>query len=370
MKEKIKPTFFLLEKDSSFIKSLNYVVTSDYNQSYLETKKLKLIHSLKWLYFSFILFSIAVSFIPLVIGGDLLEENNMVFLNLNITLFCIFVTDYLLRWITYRFRASENSKHPLIFFPFTGVSIILLLTILPSFLGILSHFFDDFLNDEDFITVNNTISSIVILQIGRIALLLNIVESFRIFTRIFKKQRKILFYVFSFLILITLLFSIVIYRAEFQKNTLIKNYWDAFYFTIVSIFAIGYGDIIPITLLGRIAVILLGIVGIGIFTIPSAVIAAGFLYEIQNAKKIEKEIEKENKTKYEKSDISLLEKTIAESVKQVKKAVINHTNHNHHNPHDENTLKKEINIINNVNENNSILENEKNNNINNTKKEQ
>lgn len=310
---KFKGIFLPFKRDSHLIKTMNYIVTSDYDQSYLETEKIKKINLFKWVYLTSILCAISISFIPLL-AGDLVTSNKSILLALNIVMFCIFSIDYFLRWITYSYRARKYSKYPLLFFPFTGVSIIMLFGIMPSFIILFFPLIND--NEanqalENFISI---LSSLVILQLGRLILLLNVVPPFRLFTNIFTKQKKILMYVFLFLILVTLLFSVVIYRAEFEDNDKINSYWDSFYFTVISICTIGYGDIVPVTDLGRIMIIVLAFIGVGIFTIPGAVIAGGFLEEMQEQKK-----KKENKNK-EKENISVVEKTILKSIDGVKKA--------------------------------------------------
>ncbi len=309
-----KNIFSMFKRDSDFIKSANYIVTSDYDKSYLDQTKIKKISFFKWLYLACILCAISISFVPLL-AGDLITGNKNLLLWLNVIMFFVFSFDYILRWVTYSFRANHHSKFPLLFFPFTGVSIIMLFGILPSFIILFFPLIENNSGNEaleNFITI---LSSLVILQLGRLILLLNVVPPFRLFTNIFIKQKKILTYVFVFLILVTLLFAVIIYRAEVGVNDKIINYWDSYYFTVISICTIGYGDISPVTELGRIMVIVLAFVGVAIFTIPGAVIAGGFLEEIQNRKEI-----KEKKSKEEElSGVSVVEKTILKSIDGVKK---------------------------------------------------
>ncbi|MGL6124970.1 MAG: potassium channel family protein [Metamycoplasmataceae bacterium] len=308
----------MFDRDTNFIKTMNYIVTSDYDQSYLQPEKMKKINFFKWVYLSAILCAIFMSFIPLL-AGESVTGNRELLMTINIVMFSVFTIDYCLRWITYRYRASKHSKYPLLFFPFTGVSIIMIFGLLPSFVILFSPLFEETETNplENFIQI---LSSLVILQLGRLILLLNVVPPFRLFTNIFIKQRKILIYVFLFLILVTLLFAVVIYRAELDKNPNITSYWDAFYFTVISICTIGYGDILPVTDLGRIMVIVLAFVGVGIFTIPGAVIAGGFLEEIQEKRKREEEKEELEEAADKKKNVSVVEKTFLKSIDGVKKA--------------------------------------------------
>ncbi|MGL5617626.1 MAG: potassium channel family protein [Metamycoplasmataceae bacterium] len=318
---KLKKFFSHFDKDTNLIKTLNYIVTSDYDQSYLETEKIKKINLFKWLYLFIILFVITISFIPLLLGNTATNNKALVF-SLNALIFTVFSIDYLLRWITYRFRASEASKYPLLFFPFTGVSIIILLGILPSFVILFSPLIENNLSD----TFIQILSSLMIFKLGRLLLFLNVIAPFRLFTNIFIKQKKILIYVFLFLILVTLLFAMVIFRAEVDSNDKINNYWDSFYFTVISICTIGYGEITPVTDLGKIMIIILAFVGVGIFTIPGAVIAGGFLEEIQEQKK-----RKETIVKNEIGNIPIIERTFIKSIDKVKKATKKQSHEEMHN---------------------------------------
>ena len=59
----------------------------------------------------------------------------------------------------------------------------------------------------------------------------------------------------------------------------------ALWWSSVTLTTIGYGDIIPITVLGKILTILITIASIGIIAIPTGILAAGFseaLNELKN----------------------------------------------------------------------------------------
>ncbi|MGL5591750.1 MAG: ion transporter [Metamycoplasmataceae bacterium] len=290
---------------------MNYIVTSDYDQSYLEKDKIKKINLFKWIYLFVILFVISLSFIPLLLG-DTVTDNKTLLFSLNALILTVFSIDYFLRWITYSYRANPASKYPLLFFPFTGVSIIILLGILPSLIILFFPLIENSSSDS-FIQI---LSSLMIFKLGRLILFLNVIPPFRLFTNIFIKQRKILIYVFLFLILVTFLFAVVIFRAEVDSNDKINNYWDSFYFTVISICTIGYGEITPVTGLGKIMIIILAFVGVGIFTIPGAVIAGGFLEEIQEQKQQAATSQEQDST----GDIPIIERTFMRSFNTVKKA--------------------------------------------------
>ncbi len=70
-------------------------------------------------------------------------------------------------------------------------------------------------------------------------------------------------FVLNFLTILTLMFiyACLIWVVEYKANENIKNFMDAFYFTVITFTTIGYGDITPKTTLGKLIVIF-GIIAI------------------------------------------------------------------------------------------------------------
>ena len=55
----------------------------------------------------------------------------------------------------------------------------------------------------------------------------------------------------------------------------------AMWWAIVTLTTVGYGDVVPITPLGRIVGGLCAVIGLGMFALPTAILGAGFAHEIQ-----------------------------------------------------------------------------------------
>ena len=85
-----------------------------------------------------------------------------------------------------------------------------------------------------------------------------------------------------------LISALVIYNVEPQS---FNTFFDAVYWATISLTTVGYGDIYPVTTIGRIVTMFSSVFGIAIIALPSGVITAGYLAEINNEKKNEKEID-------------------------------------------------------------------------------
>lgn len=60
-----------------------------------------------------------------------------------------------------------------------------------------------------------------------------------------------------------------------------ENIPQSIYWAVVTLASVGYGDMSPVTPGGRFATVVLALVGIGIFSIPAAVLASGFTEQLR-----------------------------------------------------------------------------------------
>lgn len=74
-----------------------------------------------------------------------------------------------------------------------------------------------------------------------------------------------------------LISALVIYNVEPAS---FDTFFDAIYWATISLTTVGYGDIYPVSIIGRIVTMISSILGIAIIALPSGVITAGYLDEI------------------------------------------------------------------------------------------
>ncbi|MDE6268107.1 MAG: ion transporter [Muribaculaceae bacterium] len=90
----------------------------------------------------------------------------------------------------------------------------------------------------------------------------------------------------SFIVILYIFISaLLIYNVEPEVNpvsgeVMYGSFFDALYWSIVTLTTVGYGDIYPVTFLGKIISTFSMIFGIGIFATVSSVVTAGFIEEI------------------------------------------------------------------------------------------
>lgn len=63
-----------------------------------------------------------------------------------------------------------------------------------------------------------------------------------------------------------------------------ENFFDALYWSTCTLTTVGYGDIYPISEIGRFVSMISSLVGIAIIALPSGIITAGYMEEIQKRK--------------------------------------------------------------------------------------
>lgn len=148
----------------------------------------------------------------------------------------IFTIEYLLR-----FWSAENPRK----FFFSFFSLVDLIAILPLLLGWM---------DISFI------------RVFRWFRILRIVRFWQIEKKIlgFKSEDSIIF-VRIFLTLFTIIFVYagLIYQVEHQINSdRLQNFFDAFYFVVVTMTTVGYGDVTPLSQTGRVMTLLMIFTGV------------------------------------------------------------------------------------------------------------
>ncbi|MDD6175815.1 MAG: ion transporter [Firmicutes bacterium] len=206
--------------------------------------------------------TIIASIVPLAF-----KTSNTFFVWIEYISVSIFILDYFLRFITADLKLKKSIVSFFIY-PITPMAIIDLLSILPS-LTVLNNGFK----------LLKLFRLLRTLKVLRTFKFLRYPKSFEIIANVFKKQRKILSAVGSLAVAYILISALVIYNVEPDS---FNTFFDAIYWATVSLTTVGYGDIYPVTVIGRLVTMLSSVLGIAIIALPAGVITGGYMSEISN----------------------------------------------------------------------------------------
>lgn len=103
-------------------------------------------------------------------------------------------------------------------------------------------------------------------------------DSFHAITSVLiKKKNQIISSLFILLVLM-LFSSLGMYSVEHEvQPEVFQNAFSGIWWSISTILTVGYGDIYPVTFLGRMMAILISLLGVGVVAIPTGIISAGFV---------------------------------------------------------------------------------------------
>ena len=103
-------------------------------------------------------------------------------------------------------------------------------------------------------------------------------KSVRIIVSVFKKSRESLIAVGTLAIAYIIISALIVFNVEPES---FNTFFDAIYWATVSLTTVGYGDIYPVTTIGRIVTMISSVFGIAIVALPAGIITAGYMNEIE-----------------------------------------------------------------------------------------
>jgi voltage-gated potassium channel len=111
-------------------------------------------------------------------------------------------------------------------------------------------------------------------------------DSFHVITEVIAgKSQQLISSVFIILVLM-LASSLCMYSLEHEAQPeIFKNAFSGIWWAASTLLTVGYGDIYPITTLGKLFGIFITFLGVGMVAIPTGIISAGFVDQYTNMKK-------------------------------------------------------------------------------------
>lgn len=105
-------------------------------------------------------------------------------------------------------------------------------------------------------------------------------NSFQIIGNVIRTSKKSLIAVGVLAAGYIMISALIIFNVEPES---FNSFFDAIYWATVSLTTVGYGDIYPVSTLGRVITMLSAIFGIAIVALPAGIITAGYMNELKDA---------------------------------------------------------------------------------------
>lgn len=176
----------------------------------------------------------------------------------------LFTIEYILRLI--------SIKKPLVYV-FSFLGIVDLLAIIPSYLSI-------FFTGAQSLLAFRALRFLRVFRIFKLTHFLTEMQFLK--TAIVGSLKKISIFILVVISLVIILGSIM-YLVEKGKNGF-ESIPDSIYWAVVTITTVGYGDISPVTSLGKFIASLIMLIGYGIIAVPTGIITTEMALAVRNRK--------------------------------------------------------------------------------------
>ncbi len=194
-----------------------------------------------------------ITVIVFIIESYYYNVNPSLFWKIEIVTVSIFIIEYILRLWT----AENKFKHMLHIY-----SLIDLIAILPTLVTFIDMRF------------------VRILRVFRIFRFMRYIKSNSFLSKDVRLHQVRIVRIIFIITTIIFVFSSFIYEVEKNTNPLINNLGDAVYFSIVTLTTVGYGDITPITNIGKEVTVLMILISIALIPWQLALLVREIIFSI------------------------------------------------------------------------------------------
>lgn len=179
----------------------------------------------------------------------------------------VFSAEYLLRiWTADLLYPRYGFFTSRLKYIFSGMALIDLLAILPFYLPMI-------------LPVNLIgIRAIRLVRLLRLLKLNRYSDALASIGCVFKSKLREIFASLFFVVILLVVASLLIYYAEHDAQpTQFQNAFSGLWWAVATLTTVGYGDIYPITPLGRTLGAVIAVLGIGMVAVPTSILSAGFV---------------------------------------------------------------------------------------------
>ena len=186
-----------------------------------------------------------------------------------------FTIEYLLRiWTADLLYPELGPWRARVKYVFSGMALIDLAAILPFYLPML-------------LPINLVgIRAVRLVRVLRIFKLNRYSEALNSICEVFQKKMHEIMAALFFVLLLLIIASLLIYYAEHDAQPdKFPNAFSGLWWAVATLTTVGYGDIYPVTVLGRLLGATIAIMGIGMVAVPTGILSAGFVEVLEKKNK-------------------------------------------------------------------------------------
>ncbi len=194
----------------------------------------------------------------------------------------IFTVEYVLRvWTAdYLYPGEEKKYRARVRFVFSAYGLIDLFTIVPYFLP--------------FIFPSGAVAFRIfrVIRIFRLFKINAQYDAFNVITSVIKEKKNQLISSMCMILILMIASSLCMYSLEHEAQPdQFKNAFSGIWWSVSTLLTVGYGDIYPVTVAGKIMAIIISFLGVGMVAIPTGIISAGFVEQYTELKVMGEPIE-------------------------------------------------------------------------------
>ena len=222
-------------------------------------------------------FSIVVNIIVSVLStyGEIQAKWGRTLLIIEGVTVIFFAVDYVFRLLTARFLYPHSKESKAIvkyIFSFNG--LVDLLSFLPYFLPF-------------FFPAGTTVFRMIrIVRIFRLFKINAYYDSLSVIKDVISGKKQQLISSVFIIVVLMLASSLCMYSLEHEAQPeVFQNAFSGIWWAASTLLTVGYGDIYPVTMLGKLFGIFITFLGVGMVAIPTGIISAGFVDQYSNIKK-------------------------------------------------------------------------------------
>ncbi len=206
--------------------------------------------------------AVIVGLIPMTLKGESIYTRAI-----EILTSLIFMTDYCVRVYTADYKMGYQSSKAYIAYIMTPLAIFDLLSIVPVI--------------SLFLPVSGFIRLLKLFRFFRVFKLIRYSKTMIVIANVMRKVKTQLFAVLILIIVYIFVSAMLIFQLE---PDLFTTFFDALYWATISITTIGYGDISPVTPIGRMITMVSALMGMAVIALPTGIITAAYMNEITRKK--------------------------------------------------------------------------------------